>query len=167
MSLPSSRILFPASVFIVVMMLASVIAACGTSGVPPTSPTQAEITWPFGLNDGQWAIVNGYGGGDHHDYTQFALDFARCFPDKVNIAASSCDLAGGWDTVNTDGKIVYSPVAGHVRWIYDAGDPSASPCRSLGIELSDAPGYYIELAHIEQLVTTQVSYRLAKEPEDV
>jgi hypothetical protein len=109
-SLSSSRMLFPASVFIVVMMLASVIAACGTSGVSSTSPTQAVITWPFGLNDGQWAIVNGYGGGDHHGYTQFALDFARCFPDKVNIAVSSCDLAGGWDTVNTEQPVIKLPL---------------------------------------------------------
>jgi hypothetical protein len=91
MSLPLSRMLFPASVFIVVMMLASVIATCGTNGVPSTSPTQAVIRWPFHpSNNDQWAIVNGYRGkidhalgGSPNNYAHLAFDFAICPPDKV------------------------------------------------------------------------------------
>jgi len=150
--------LFPAPVFIAVIMLASVIAACGTSGVAPTSPTQAVITWPFGLNDGQWAIVNGYRGNEDHalggspnNYALFALDFAKCLPDKVITSQgpeASCDLSSG--QANTVGAAVYSPVSGTVAW-------SDERCFGLSIDIDGHSGFRIVLFHVDPLPGTSWS----------
>ena len=160
---------FPALITLIILFLSSAISACGTPSLPPvgipptspiTSPVQTEIIWPFHPNNDQWAIINGYRGYVDHalgkspnNYAHLAFDFAICFPDKVmrtQGSDGSCDLTNEWDKANTDRKVVYSPVTGHVQWIDDGKNPS-SICRSLGIELDNDPQYYITLSHVQEL----------------
>jgi hypothetical protein len=132
---------------------------------PPSGETIATIGWPFDPDEsGNWAIINGYRGEGSHavrsdgsaNYFLYALDFARCAPDRVDPAAGACRLArggllaegadrAGWDEDSTEGETVLSPVDGAIAWV-DESDP---PCLGVGIAIDGFPGHRLALFHIE------------------
>jgi hypothetical protein len=141
--------------------------ACVGSDISTPTPIVATIStigWPFDLDEaGDWTIVNGYRGEGSHavrsdgsaNYFLYALDFARCAPDRVDAAAGVCRLApggllaegtdrAGWDETATEGATVLSPVDGAIAWV-DESDP---PCLGVGIAIDDAPGYRLALFHV-------------------
>jgi hypothetical protein len=153
------RIFSLTRLFIGFLLLSIALSACDGAQTNPTTPTSnAVISWPFDVQDGQWAIVNGYRGGlDHapggspNNYALFALDFAKCLPDKVITSQgseASCDLSSGW--ANTVGAVVYSPVSGTVAW-------SDETCHGLSIDIDGHSGYRIVLFHIDPLPGTSWS----------
>ncbi len=70
---------------------------------PSPTPVNTQIVWPFQPSGDQWTIVNGYRGfvdhalgGSPNNYAHLAFDFAKCLPNKVNLATGTCDLTNGW-----------------------------------------------------------------------
>jgi hypothetical protein len=127
------------------------------------------LAWPFDPEAGQWTIVNGYRGegegtntaatppADGPDYARFALDFAVCRPEDVDVADGTCQLGPasgssdadadepGWDAQATRGANVLSPVDGTVAWTAETN----APCQSVGIDIKGQPGYRLALFNVE------------------
>jgi len=127
------------------------------------------LAWPFDPEAGQWTIVRGYRAedegtnnaatppADDRDYTRFALDFAVCRAEDIDVADSTCELGPasgssdadadepGWDAQATRGANVLSPVDGTVAWTAEAN----APCQSVGIDIKGHPGYRLALLNVE------------------
>jgi murein DD-endopeptidase MepM/ murein hydrolase activator NlpD len=126
--------------------------------------SEPVIVWPIDPEAGQWTIVNGYRGEDEHapltnndqNYALFALDFAVCRPENVDVADGTCELGPvsasgedasepGWDTKATRGANVLSPVDGTVAWTEEAN----APCPSVGFDIKGHPGYRLALFNVD------------------
>ena len=150
---------------------AKVKQAAATKGSEPV------LAWPIDPEAGQWTIVNGYRGEDEHapptnndqNYALFALDFAVCRPENVDVADGTCELGPvsssgedtgepGWDTKATRGTNILSPVDGTVAWTEEAN----APCPSVGIDITGHPGYRLALFNVEGRPELGQSVKLGK-----
>jgi hypothetical protein len=142
-----------------------------------TGGPESVLAWPFDPAAGQWTIVNGYRGEDEHapptnndqNDALFALDFAVCRPENVDVADGTCELGPisesgedasepGWDTAATRGANVLSPVDGTVAWTEEAN----APCPSVGIDITGHPGYRVALFNVEGRPEPGQSVKLGK-----
>ena len=77
-----------------------------------------------------WKIYNGYGGGDHADYSLYSFDFVT-------------------ETGSTEGQPVFAPATGTVVWgghTWDKTDPNGN---CISINITSAPTYNVMVCHID------------------
>jgi len=126
-----------------------------TAADPDPDHVEAVLGWPFDPREGQWAIVNGYRGTGQHaaatdgkpNPARFALDFARCGDDSIDVGRGICANASdelGWDRVATRGATVLSPIDGTIAYVGEL----TPTCPYVAIAVPDRPGYEVVLVNV-------------------